>query len=753
MKKYLAASLVLVMLLSLAGCVADPTPTESGETGKTDPTNQTQITEPTVSGNETVEVPSWSYSIQDRRKEVFTKLVFAGDAVGKWAKDITSEILMSQMSQVDKAEVSADADAILAEKGDLIVIADGIGQLKARTSAKAMAESLNTLVGTVKQGAGKDTVVMLVSLPYMTKAALGSISLEQVAQYNAAIRAVAMGQDVLYVNLYAAQGMRDWTVEEDGSALNKVGLLLAKNEIMQALTRACTVLAKDTNKDLNYKTFPVSIPDDAQIDAFKAAATKEDVQKAIASGQLGADLTLYQSLTNAQQEAVCQALTAQDRSGVENYMDADAVLNAAVMEYLAKEQGKSLIESTPLVYVAVGDSISYGSGAITPASEGYVPLLAKMISKAQGKDIRLINMAISGTRMSTMHKDGTYPAAKDTAQYYIISKAPDLVTMAYGINDLNHGTSLDTFIADYRQYLTEVTAGCPNAVIAVFGLCWESRADKEAKILEWNRAIKALAEEFGLIYVDTYADMYGPSWVLSDGLHPNNAGYRVMATTAFSTLSQHVDFGSLKVDTDGEASGEYDGNKHLSTIQDDKYRSFKLNQSVSHWTLPKFCFYQAGSKAGDAILFNSDQTTTAACQTKFGDAFTVSMDIHNFMSFGGNNQIALRFMSGADMPFLLNVYTNLNTYSIGAQYMVNGSWTQNLLESKPNYKGSMEGDDVRITVSRAAGSTSLHIRLETLDGKVLVEADTPANDVVKNIHYLELRSFACVTMIDNIVIS
>ena len=53
-------------------------------------------------------------------------------------------------------------------------------------------------------------------------------------------------------------------------------------------------------------------------------------------------------------------------------------------------------------------------------------------------------------------------------------------------------------------------------------------------------AIREMAEEFGVVYCDTYNDMYGINWLLADGLHPNNAGYRVMASTVFRTLCENV---------------------------------------------------------------------------------------------------------------------------------------------------------------------------------------------------------------------
>ncbi len=307
-------------------------------------------------------------------------------------------------------------------------------------------------------------------------------------------------------------------------------------------------------------------------------------------------------------------------------------------------------------------------------------------------------------------------------------------------------------MADYRGYLTEVTEGCPDAVIVLLGLCWKSRDNHDAQIKEWNAAIKALAEEFGVLYVDTYEEMKGTAWVMSDGLHPANTGYRVMASTVFNVLNQYIDFAGIEPDPNDTGLANFDGNKLLSGITDPLYQNFSLTGNTSNWTLPKYVFWQKGSTKGDALLYNSNEQATVRFSGELGDAFTVSMEINNFMAMQATNQFALRFMSSSNKPFLLNVYTNVNTYSVGGQYWIDGNWTKNLFESTPTYKGQMVGDDVRVIVSREAGAKSLHIRIEQLDGTVIFETDTPENDVVADIHYLELRSFASIAVVDNIVI-
>ena len=89
--------------------------------------------------------------------------------------------------------------------------------------------------------------------------------------------------------------------------------------------------------------------------------------------------------------------------------------------------------------------------------------------------------------------------------------------------------------AEMLAGVTVLCAGVTLGIIAGLGQTTSTAAASAiadaAGIKEWNAGIKALAEEFGYIYVDTYYDMRGVEWLLDDGLHPTNAGYRVLANS------------------------------------------------------------------------------------------------------------------------------------------------------------------------------------------------------------------------------
>lgn len=96
--------------------------------------------------------------------------------------------------------------------------------------------------------------------------------------------------------------------------------------------------------------------------------------------------------------------------------------------------------SMPSTYLALGDSVAAGVGAVAPASGGYVPLLAGLLSERLGCDdgpapgcpLSVRNLARSGATTATLLR-GQLPQALE-----VLRTAPDvrLVTLTIGGNDV-----------------------------------------------------------------------------------------------------------------------------------------------------------------------------------------------------------------------------------------------------------------------------------------------------------------------------
>lgn len=525
-KRICALLLAAALLVGAAGCmVQEPAPGEPEQTGYV-----------MDEGFLTMTV-DWMVDTRDRRSERFESAVFAGDLVDVWATQLVDEITLYQKTALTVKNADPEETSELAQH-DLIVLSDGLLALLSGTSASEYAGAVEARLYELLDAAKENAVIVLTSLPYLAQGALGTVPAERVLEYNAALRAVAMGANVLYADLYRAQSQTVWSQAADGMSLGTIGNLLATGEVLQTLMRACTCLCQDGANPLTTSAISAAAPTEAALQAFREAATAEELEKALQEAHLGVSLSLYKSMDTEGRAQTVETLLAADRSIAENYMLADLLVNLAASETLGERTPMERAETGLQTYVAVGDSITEGCMAIHARTDSWVAHLSELISAAQGFELNTTNRGIGGTKMCTEHQH--FPAAKDTVQQYIVPLKPDLVTVAYGINDFHAGTTLDTFLTDYRAYLEELTDSCPDAVVIVCGLCCKGNDQDSTRVREWNKALRELVEEFGLIYCETYDDMYGVNWILADGLHPNNAGYRMIASTVFRVLNENV---------------------------------------------------------------------------------------------------------------------------------------------------------------------------------------------------------------------
>ena len=101
---------------------------------------------------------------------------------------------------------------------------------------------------------------------------------------------------------------------------------------------------------------------------------------------------------------------------------------------------------------AMGDSITKGAIA-TKEEYKWVNRLAQYISQCQGKSLKVVNSGIDGNLISERseayyHEDSGKPSALERYKKDVLKHRPDLVLLAYGINDVRCGTPIDNFIED-----------------------------------------------------------------------------------------------------------------------------------------------------------------------------------------------------------------------------------------------------------------------------------------------------------------
>jgi len=170
--------------------------------------------------------------------------------------------------------------------------------------------------------------------------------------------------------------------------------------------------------------------------------------------------------------------------------------------------------------VFMGNSITEGWGNLSPAF-------------FKGKPY--INRGISGQ---------TTPQMLIRFRPDVINLKPAVVVILAGTNDIagNTGPSTLEMIADNIYSMAELAKAkgikvVISSVIPAFDYPWKPGLEPAEKIVALNEMLKTYALKNGLVYLDYFSAMADSRHGLkaeltSDGVHPNEAGYKVMEPLA-----------------------------------------------------------------------------------------------------------------------------------------------------------------------------------------------------------------------------
>lgn len=138
------------------------------------------------------------------------------------------------------------AKHVLVYRPDLVLISFGLNDARGGTPLESFLQDLRHIVLDIKERSS--ALMVLINAYYMKSfdqySPFDQGSLELFIGFNAAMRELALECDVLYADVFEAQGMAPWMVDPDGVHANNLGHRVIANRIFEVLAQNCSVLAQ-----------------------------------------------------------------------------------------------------------------------------------------------------------------------------------------------------------------------------------------------------------------------------------------------------------------------------------------------------------------------------------------------------------------------------------------------------------------------------------------------------------------------------
>ncbi len=178
------------------------------------------------------------------------------------------------------------------------------------------------------------------------------------------------------------------------------------------------------------------------------------------------------------------------------------------------------------VIVAMGDSLSAGLGVVPEQS--YPALLERMLAE-KGLAYRVINAGISGETSS---------GARSRVDWVLRLK-PDIVILETGANDGLRGIDPALIEENIGAIITRLEQEGVTVVLAGMMMVTNLGPDY---VSAFNDVYPRLADRHQVIFMPFFLDGVAaePSLNQADGIHPNSAGYRVIASNVLPYVEQAI---------------------------------------------------------------------------------------------------------------------------------------------------------------------------------------------------------------------
>lgn len=188
--------------------------------------------------------------------------------------------------------------------------------------------------------------------------------------------------------------------------------------------------------------------------------------------------------------------------------------------------------------VAIGDSITYGADPTNKIlSKTTYPA---QLQRALGKNYRVLNYGVNGATLVT---SGDLPY-RSTSFYKIINDVdPDIVLIMLGTNDSKphnwdaktYKTQLKDFVSGQKSLLSH-----PQVYLMTPPAAYDNSYGINKMVIrdEIYPIVKNVAAQTNTPYIDIYSATKNHPEYFPDGVHPNAAGYKIIAAKVYTALKK-----------------------------------------------------------------------------------------------------------------------------------------------------------------------------------------------------------------------
>src|SRR5262245_29188546 len=181
-------------------------------------------------------------------------------------------------------------------------------------------------------------------------------------------------------------------------------------------------------------------------------------------------------------------------------------------------------QAEPKAILVFGDSLS--EGFMLNHSEAYPALLAKKL-RAAGLNFLVTNASATG---------GTTDGGLERLPPHLKHRI-DILILELGINDAFRGLPIDQIQNNLQQIIDKVKARNPNALVVIAGMQLPGYAADDY-VFAFGKMFADLAAKNEAALVPYLLERVAgnPSLNLSDRIHPNAAGQRILAENVWRVL-------------------------------------------------------------------------------------------------------------------------------------------------------------------------------------------------------------------------